>query len=88
MQAAIALAARGFGDTVVPRAALRRLGLRRPLHAVPFADPLYDTFAFIARRDAPVSPATSAFVAIVERRLQEVGEGVIYAAPVPLDPVP
>jgi DNA-binding transcriptional LysR family regulator len=45
-------------------------GFARRLHAVPFDPPLYDTFAFITRRDAHVSPATRAFIAIAEKRLQ------------------
>ena len=40
--------------------------------------PAVGTFAFIARRDAPVSPATRAFVALVERRLERLGELILY----------
>ena len=32
--------------------------------------PLYETFAFITRRDAHLSPATRAFLAMAERRVQ------------------
>jgi hypothetical protein len=39
---------------------------------------MWETFALIARRDAPVSPATRAFVELVERRLDGVGELVMY----------
>ena len=52
----------------------------RGLHFASFADPLYDTFAFIARSDAPLSPAARAFVEIVERRLERVAEAALYAA--------
>jgi hypothetical protein len=45
-------------------------GFTRRLHSVGFDPPLYDTFAFITRRDAHVSPATRAFIAIAEQRLQ------------------
>jgi DNA-binding transcriptional LysR family regulator len=85
MTAAIALAARGLGDTVVARAALLRRRGRRALGAVSFATPIYDTFAFIKRRGTPVSPATRVFVDLVERRLATIGEGVLlYAAAPPL----
>jgi hypothetical protein len=44
---------RGLGDTIVPRAAITRQG-SRGLHFVSFADPLYDTFSFIARSDGAI----------------------------------
>ena len=79
MEAALELAASGLGDTVAPRAALTHRRRFRSLGSVSFAEPLYDTFAFIARRNAPVSPAARAFVELAERRLAEFGEGVLYA---------
>jgi DNA-binding transcriptional LysR family regulator len=78
MEAAVALASRGFGDTVIPRAAFGRRHART-LHAASLAEPLYDTFAFIARHDAPLSPAVRAFVAIVERHLGKEAEAILYA---------
>jgi hypothetical protein len=36
---------------------------------VPFDDPFYDTFAFIARTNAPLSPATREFLALARERL-------------------
>ena len=48
IEAAVGLARRGLGDTIVPRAAISRQGVRG-LHFASFAEPLYDTFAFIAR---------------------------------------
>ena len=79
IEAAVGLARRGFGDTIVPRAAISRQGARG-LHFASFAEPLYDTFAFIARSDAPLSPAARAFVEIVERRLDRLSEAALYAA--------
>jgi DNA-binding transcriptional LysR family regulator len=76
--AAVALAARGSGDTVVARTALRSMRGTRGLGSVPFADPLFDTFAFIAREDAPISPATRVMIEIVEKRLER-ETGVLYA---------
>jgi DNA-binding transcriptional LysR family regulator len=70
-EAAVELAARGLGDTVVSRGLLLGLGDRLPerLGWVPFAQPLYETFAFVWRRGAHLSPATRAFVALAEERL-------------------
>lgn len=78
MDAAIGLARRGLGDTIVPRAAIGRSGARG-LHFASFAEPLWDTFAFISRSDAPLSPAAAAFVEIVERRLERLSEVALYA---------
>src|SRR3954469_23009128 len=63
---------RGLGDTVVARGLLLALWRRLPrrLGWVPFAEPLYDTFAFVWRRGAHLSPATRAFVALAEERMQ------------------
>lgn len=71
IEAALDLAARRLGDTIVSRALILGLGDRMParLGWVPFAEPLYDTFAFVWRRDAHLSPAARAFVALVEDRL-------------------
>ena len=41
-------------------------------------EPMWETFAFIARHDAPVSPATRAFIELVERRLERLGELILY----------
>jgi DNA-binding transcriptional LysR family regulator len=87
IEAAVGLARRGLGDTIVPRAAIGRQG-GRGLHSASFADPLYDTFAFIARSEAPLSPAARAFVEIVERRLERVAESALYAAGVSRDGEP
>jgi DNA-binding transcriptional LysR family regulator len=67
--AAVALAARGDGDTVVARTALRGMRGTRGLGSVSFAEPLFDTFAFITREGAPLSPATRVMIEIVEKRL-------------------
>src|SRR3954468_5037692 len=74
-EAAVELAARGLGDTVVSRGLLLALGERLPerLGWVPFAQPLYETFAFVWRRGAHLSPATRAFVALAEERLAAIG---------------
>ncbi len=79
MEAALQLVARGLADTVVARAVLRTMRGVRSLHHAPFAPPMWETFAFIARHEAPVSPATRALVELVERRLERLGEISLYA---------
>jgi DNA-binding transcriptional LysR family regulator len=71
IEVAVELAARGVGDTLVPRAHLLRTGRRlsRRLGWIPFAEPVYDQFAFVWRRGARLSPATRAFLELTERRL-------------------
>jgi DNA-binding transcriptional LysR family regulator len=69
MTAALDLAVRGLGDTVADRAIVDARGLGRRLSTAPFDPPLYETFAFITRRDAHLSPATRAFMEVAERRV-------------------
>ena len=73
VEAALDLAGRGQGDTIAAQTLGLGRGFARRLHSVPFDPPLFDTFAFITRRGAHVSPATRAFMAIAERRLQTLG---------------
>jgi DNA-binding transcriptional LysR family regulator len=73
LEAAMELATRGLGDTVAARKIALDRGVSRKLRYCPFDPPLYDTFAFVTRRDAPLSPATREFVAIAERRLAQLG---------------
>jgi DNA-binding transcriptional LysR family regulator len=82
MEAAIALASRGLGDTIIPRAAFGKRHARL-LHAVPLAEPLYDTFAFVTRAEAPLSPAVRVFIAIVERQLNKAADVALYAGAMP-----
>ncbi len=44
-------------------------GLARRLSTVSFDPPLYETFAFVTRRNAHLSPATRAFIAVAEKRV-------------------
>jgi DNA-binding transcriptional LysR family regulator len=68
--AALELAARGLGDTVSSRQMIRARGLARKLEGVGFDPPLLDTFAFITRRNAHLSPATREFIRLAERRVE------------------
>jgi len=54
-------------DSLAASSVLRIAGSTVP--AVGFDPPLYDTVAVVTRTDAPLSPASRAFVAIAERRL-------------------
>jgi DNA-binding transcriptional LysR family regulator len=67
--AALELAARGLGDTVSTDTMIRSRGYARKLAGVPFDPPLYDTFAFITRRNAQLSPAGREFIALAEKRV-------------------
>ena len=73
MEVALELAARGLGDTIAPRGMLRRLA-PSSLGWVPFAEPIYETFAFTWRRGAQLSPATREFMTFAERRLDAIAE--------------
>ena len=72
VEMAIELAARGLGDTLISRGIIHSMGRRMPkrLGWVPFAEPVYDTFAFIQRRDSRISPASREFLAVAEARLR------------------
>jgi DNA-binding transcriptional LysR family regulator len=78
VEAAIELAARGLGDTLVARGILLALGNRVPtrLGWVPFDEPIYDTFAFIARTNAPLSPASREFVSLARDRLSALAKAL------------
>jgi LysR family transcriptional regulator, cyn operon transcriptional activator len=69
--AALELAARGLGDTLVTHALLDALGFRDRLASVPLDPPLHEAFAFIRRRNARLSPATRALMTLAEHHLAE-----------------
>jgi DNA-binding transcriptional LysR family regulator len=73
VEVALELTARGLGDTIAPRGMLHRLATPA-LGWVPFADPLFETFAFTWRRGAQLSPATREFMTYAERRLDALAE--------------
>jgi DNA-binding transcriptional LysR family regulator len=73
VEVALELTARGLGDTIAPRGMLRRLATRE-LGWAPFAEPLYETFAFTWRRGAQLSPATREFMRFAERRLDALAD--------------
>ena len=67
--AALQLAVRGVGDTLVTRAVLDVLGYGDRLAAVSLDPPLYEDFAFIRRRNTRLSPATRALMTLAEQHL-------------------
>jgi len=73
-KAAMELAARGLGGTIVARSFAQAHGIGRRLGSVSFDPPMYDTFAFITRRHAHLSPATRAFMVVAERRILTLGQ--------------
>ena len=75
LTAALDLAARGLGDTIADPGVLVTRGYARKLTSVSFDPPLYDTFAFITRRNAHLSPATRAFMELAEKRVAAMGTG-------------
>ena len=83
VETAIELAARDLGDVLVSRGILLSLGRRVPkkLGWVPFAEPIYDTFAFINRRGARLSPAAREFMALAEERMQAMAQDLKTTPP-------
>ncbi len=75
LTAALDLAARRLGDTIADPGVLVTRGYARKLTSVSLDPPLYDTFAFITRRNAHLSPATRAFMELAEKRVAAMGAG-------------
>jgi DNA-binding transcriptional LysR family regulator len=75
MTAALDLAARRLGDTIASPSVLVTRGFESSLASVSLDPPLYDTYAFVTRRGAQLSPATRAFLELAERRLEAMGSG-------------
>jgi DNA-binding transcriptional LysR family regulator len=76
LETALDLAARGLGDTIVPAAIASSPGFPAALRTAAFREPLYDTFAYINRRGAHLSPATRAVIAMIRRRVDELAERI------------
>jgi DNA-binding transcriptional LysR family regulator len=69
--AVLDLAARGVGDAVVSRPLLTVLGYADRLGWVPLDPPMRETFAFVTRRGAHLSPATAALITMAAALLRE-----------------
>src|SRR3954447_5443324 len=70
VEAALDLALRGLGDTIGPRRVALGRAFGRRLHHVGFDPPITDTFAFVTRRNAHLSPATRAFMELAAKRME------------------
>ena len=75
MTAALDLASRRLGDTIASPSVLVTRGFSRKLASVSLDPPLFDTYAFVTRRNAQLSPATRAFLELAERRVEAMGSG-------------
>jgi DNA-binding transcriptional LysR family regulator len=73
VESALALAARGVGDTIASRAVVAHDTFPEGLHAASFAEPFFDTIALITRSDVTLSPGTAELVEMAVRAL--VGHG-------------
>ena len=58
-----------------PGRARRRAASRAACTSVSLDPPLYDTFAFVTRRNAHLSPATRAFMDLAQQRIDAMGSG-------------
>lgn len=76
---ALSLAARGAGDTIVSRTVADALGFSNEIVLIPFAVPIYDTFASVRRHGVTPSPATSRVLELAEKTLRS--RGGIHGAP-------
>lgn len=74
LSAALELAARGVGDVLVPSVVTRNRRYPAGLHDARFTPRIYDTFAFVTRRGAVLSPATAALLELAGGLLKELGE--------------
>jgi DNA-binding transcriptional LysR family regulator len=72
MDLALRLVAEGIGDTYLPSAYTGAAYYPPNLTTAPFAPALYDTFAFITRRGARLSPATRELLADLEAHMRTV----------------
>jgi DNA-binding transcriptional LysR family regulator len=73
---ALALAERGVGDTVISLPLAHALRSTRTLRWNSLDPPLYETFAFITRRDANLSPATEVLIGLARQLLKDLPESV------------
>jgi DNA-binding transcriptional LysR family regulator len=70
VEGALALAARGLGDTMVTRAITRHHSFPRALHVGAFAHPIADHYVLVSRIGAPLSPAARELAAIATEQLR------------------
>jgi DNA-binding transcriptional LysR family regulator len=71
---ALRLVARGIGDTYLPSAHTHAPSFPKGLQTVPFSPALYDTFAFITRQAARLSPGVRELLAHLEIHMRAVAD--------------
>ncbi|PSL39124.1 DNA-binding transcriptional LysR family regulator [Labedella gwakjiensis] len=76
VDAALALVARGIGDTLVSRSIVSSDAFPDGLHVAPFAEPLFDTMALLVRENAALSPVTAELVRMATAMVLVPREGV------------
>ena len=69
LETAVDIASRGLADTVISSAIAAGRRFRAGLGVVSFADPFFETFAIVTRRQTVLSPAVTALLRVAERRL-------------------
>jgi DNA-binding transcriptional LysR family regulator len=69
VESALHLVAMGVGDTIISRAVANSSICPPEVHTVGFAQPLYDTIAFIRRDSAVLSPATKEIARLAQEML-------------------
>jgi DNA-binding transcriptional LysR family regulator len=74
LSAALELAARGVGDVLVPSVVTSNRRFPPGLHHVRFAERIYDSFAFVTRRGAMLSPATAALLKLAGGLLHDLSD--------------
>jgi DNA-binding transcriptional LysR family regulator len=75
VEAALALVARGVGETIASRAVTEHGTFPGNLYTTPFAEPLFDTIALVTRRHSTLSPGTAELAAMATSMLLERGNG-------------
>ena len=71
LEAALELVRRGIGDTMVSRAVAQSGGFPEGIRTASFAEPLYDTIAFIRRANSVMPPVILEVVDLVGRVLRD-----------------
>jgi DNA-binding transcriptional LysR family regulator len=80
VMAAVQLASRGVGDTMVSQAIATGSRFPRNLKTIPFEPALRDTFALVTRRGGRLSPATRELLGLAEREMSAFAERVAARA--------
>lgn len=70
LDSALRLAAQGLGGTFALRTVVEEANFPPELRSVPFEPGLYDTFSFVSRRGAQMSPATDELMRLTELQLK------------------